>query len=153
MQFSIEVAADTLHPEWRRLLNVIGKESEVLYSGHPHDWVICDGEKPITLKSTYSEWVVDFQFTHLDNSKLDQNAWGTDDPRQISSTNSMICSSCGSFQSNSASYNKCRCFPELYGGYKGNIPIQVFRTHFGKNNGLIARCVSFSYIILLEKIY
>lgn len=37
-----EVAADTLHPQWRALLSVIGASSNRVYNGHPHDWVVDD---------------------------------------------------------------------------------------------------------------
>ncbi|KAG9231670.1 hypothetical protein BJ875DRAFT_110849 [Amylocarpus encephaloides] len=140
LQPSLEVAADTIHPEWRRLLSIIGQESQILYPGHPHDWVVCDVGKPIPLRSTYTQWFPDFQFTHLDDSVLDQVEWGTDDPRCMSSTRATLCNTCGHFQSNNFSCNECRCFPELYGACKTPIPIQVFRTPLGKNNGLIARC-------------
>ncbi|KAL2074332.1 hypothetical protein VTL71DRAFT_8110 [Oculimacula yallundae] len=137
---SLEVAADTLHPEWRKLLSLIGQESQTLYSGHPHDWVVSDGMSPVALKSTYTQWYPDFKFTHIEDSVLDQELWGRDDPRSISGTNTAFCTDCGYFQSNNVSANECRCFPELYGACKAPVPVQVFRTPLGKNNGLIARC-------------
>jgi len=137
---SLEVAADTIHPEWRKLLAIIGQDTQRLYSGHPHDWVVCDGMPPVALKTTYTQWYPDFSFTHLEDSVLDQLAWGRDDPRQTSGTNTAFCNDCGYFQSNNVSSNECRCFPELYGACKAPIPVQVFRTPLGKNNGLIARC-------------
>ena len=140
---SLEVAADTIHPDWRKLLAIIGQDTQKLYSGHPHDWVVCDGMPPVALKTTYTQWYPDFSFTHLEDSVLDQLAWGRDDPRQISGTNTAFCNDCGYFQSNNVSSNECRCFPELYGACKAPVPVQVFRTPLGKNNGLIARCVSF----------
>jgi len=100
---------------------------------------------PVALKTTYTQWYPDFSFTHLEDSVLDQLAWGRDDPRQTSGTNTAFCNDCGYFQSNNVSSNECRCFPELYGACKAPIPVQVFRTPLGKNNGLIARCVSFLY--------
>lgn len=36
----LEVAADTIHPNWRKLLSLIGEPSEPQYLGHPHDWVV-----------------------------------------------------------------------------------------------------------------
>lgn len=148
---SLEVAADTIHSEWRRLLSVIGAESQTIYSGHPHDWVVCDGMKPVPLKSTYTQWYPDFQFTHLEDSVLDGAVWGTDDPRHICGTRTAFCNDCGYFQSNSVSSNECQCFPELYGACKAPIPVQVFRTPLGKNNGLIARCVGlYPHPTLLE---
>ncbi|PVH86903.1 SET domain-containing protein [Cadophora sp. DSE1049] len=137
---SLEVAADTIHPEWRKLLAIIGQDTQKLYSGHPHDWVVCDGMQPVALKSTYTQWYPDFSFTHIEDSVLDQLAWGRDDPRRISGTNTAFCNDCGYFQSNNVSSNECRCFPELYGACKAPVPVQVFRTPLGKNNGLIARC-------------
>ncbi len=151
LRSSLEVAADTIHPEWRQLLGIIGQESQIIYSGHPHDWVVCDAGKPIPLKSTYTQWDPDFQFTHLEDSMVDQAAWGTNDPRYVSSTRGAFCNDCGYFQSNNVSYNECRCFPEFYGGCKAPIPVQVFRTPLGKNNGLIARCVSFLFLPFLRK--
>ncbi|KAH7418307.1 hypothetical protein BKA64DRAFT_196249 [Cadophora sp. MPI-SDFR-AT-0126] len=137
---SLEVAADTIHPEWRQLLALIGQDTQKLYSGHSHDWVVCDGVPPVALKSTYTQWYPDFSFTHIEDSVLDELAWGRDDPRRISGTNTSFCNDCGYFQSNNVSSNECRCFPELYGGCKAPVPVQVFRTPLGKNNGLIARC-------------
>ncbi|KAG4431638.1 hypothetical protein IFR05_012880 [Cadophora sp. M221] len=137
---SLEVAADTLHPDWRKLLAIIGQDSQKVYSGHPHDWVVCDGTSPVPLKSTYTQWYPDFHYTHIEDSVLDQTLWGRDDPRQISGTNTVFCNDCGYFQSSNISSNECRCFPELYGACKAPVPVQVFRTPLGKNNGLIARC-------------
>ena len=143
LRSSFEVAADTLHHEWRKLLSIIGQDSQTIYSGHPHDWVVCDAGKPVPLKATYTQWYPDFQFTHLEDSILNQDQWGTNDPRYVSSGGGTFCKECGYFQSNEVSNNECRCYPELYGGCKAPIPVQVFRTSLGKNNGLIARCVSF----------
>ncbi|KAJ5038344.1 uncharacterized protein L3040_007210 [Drepanopeziza brunnea f. sp. 'multigermtubi'] len=137
---SLEVAADTLHPDWRDLLSVIGQESQALYTGHPHDWVVCDGKEPVTLKSTYTQWYPDFEFTHIEDSVLDPAAWDSEDPRRVSSIRTIFCNECGYFQSGNVSSNECRCFPELYGSSKAQVPVQVFRTPLGKNNGLIARC-------------
>ena len=80
---------------------------------------------------------------HLEDSVLDNAAWGTEDPRITAAvTDGSLCNECGYFQSNSFSVNECRCYPELYGSCKTPVPVQVFRTPEGKNNGLIARCVS-----------
>ncbi|CZT08193.1 related to THI3-positive regulation factor of thiamin metabolism [Rhynchosporium agropyri] len=137
---SLEVAADTLHPEWRELLAVIGQDSQRLYPGHPHDWVVCDGMAPATLKSTYTQWNPNFKFTHIETSVLDQTLWSREDPRRIAGTKAVFCSDCGYFQSENISANECKCFPELYGACRAPVPVQVFRTPIGKNNGLIARC-------------
>ncbi|KAK0129758.1 hypothetical protein ONS96_000314 [Cadophora gregata f. sp. sojae] len=140
LRMSLEVAADTIHPEWRKLLAIIGQDTQRLYFGHPHDWVVRDGMSPVTLKSTYTQWNSDFSFTHIEDSVLDRLAWRADDPRRIFGANTAFCNDCGYFQSQNVSSNECRCFPELYGACKVPVPVQVFRTPFGKNNGLIARC-------------
>lgn len=150
LRSSFEVAADTLHPEWRHLMRIIGQESRAVYSGHPHDWVVCDTKLPVTLKSTYAKWDPEFQFAHLKESLLDWTAWGVEDPRLLSSRTVSFCSECGHLQSNSVTANHCRCFPELYGGSTSPIPVQVYRTPMGKNNGLIARCVSLNASPLLQ---
>lgn len=141
LQSSFEVAADTTHPNWRKLLGVIGQESETIYHGHPHDWVVCDNREPVPLASTYTQWLPDFDFRHIEESELDVKAWGDDDPRCISSIRITYCSVCGQFQSNNVSLNECRCFLELFGSCKAPCPVQVFRTRLRKNNGLIARSV------------
>jgi hypothetical protein len=141
---SLEVAADTIHPRWRELLAVIGQESKIVYHGHPHDWVVCESGEPITLKSTYNQWFPDFEFTHLEQSQLDKTTWGVTDPRNAYGVISVFCSDCGYFQSDNVTVNECRCFLEIFGGSKAPIPVQVFRTAIGKNNGLIARCVCIS---------
>ncbi|KAF5872145.1 uncharacterized protein Bfra_005499 [Botrytis fragariae] len=140
LQSSLEVAADTIHPEWRKLLKFIGIESQSAYTGHPHDWVVCDTAKPVTLKSTYMQWDPDFEFSHLEESVMDQAAWGIEDPRMVENSSTVSCRDCGCLQSNNSSINECRCFPELYGCCKASPPVQVFRTPLGMNNGVIARC-------------
>lgn len=140
-QSSLEVAADTIHPKWRDLLRWVGQESQSRYCGHPHDWVVSDTGKPVTLASTYTQWYPDFMFRHLEDSELDE-AWGNIDPRGSSRTITVYCSNCGHLQSDNVSLNECRCFPELYGSCKAPCAVQVFRSGPGKNNGLIARCVS-----------
>jgi ATP-dependent RNA helicase DDX49/DBP8 len=142
LRSSLEVAADTIHPEWRQPLSIIGEKAQLIYTGYLHDWVVSDGGTPLSLKSTYAQWDPDFHFTHLETSQLDPNSWGTDDPRCTSSTDTSFCNNCGYLQSNDVSRNECRCFPELYGGCKTSMAVQVFRTPSGNNNGLIARCVS-----------
>lgn len=142
LQSSLEVAADTIHPEWRKLLKFIGIECQPAYTRHPHDWVVCDTAKPVTLKSTYMQWDPDFEFSHLEESVIDQAAWGIEDPRMVENSSTVTCRDCGRLQSNNSSINECRCFPELYGCCKAPPPVQVFRTPLGMNNGIIARCVS-----------
>lgn len=139
---SFEVAADTIHRDWRRLLHIIGLESTPLYGGHPHDWVVSeDGSQPQTLASTYQQWTRNFQYRHIDESEIDVRTWGRDDPREVLVASNKICVDCGHFQSNEMRLNECRCFPELYGNSKMPRPVQIFRAA-GKNNGLVARCVS-----------
>jgi ATP-dependent RNA helicase DDX49/DBP8 len=139
LQSSLEVAADTVHPEWRKLLQIIGQESPTIYHGHPHDWVVSENAKPVPLASTYRQWYPDFQFRQLQESELDEAVWGIEDPRRVSGT--VFCGECGYLQSAIVATNECRCFPEIYGGCKAPSPIQVFRAATGKNNGLVARCV------------
>ncbi|TGO07477.1 hypothetical protein BTUL_0273g00030 [Botrytis tulipae] len=140
LQSSLEVAADTIHPEWRKLLKFIGIECQPVYTGHPHDWVVCDTAKPVTLKSTYMQWDPDFEFSHLEESVIDQAAWAIEDPRMVENFSIVSCRDCGRLQSNNSAVNECRCFPELYGCCKTPPPVQVFRTPLGMNNGIIARC-------------
>jgi len=140
LRSSLEVAADTLHPEWRKLLGIIGIDSQPMYTGHPHDWVVSDIAQPVTLKSTYTQWDPDFKFSHLADSVLDPAAWGSTDPRIAAVASTAFCIDCGYLQSNNATVNECRCFPELYGCNKAPIPVQIFRTPLGMNNGVIARC-------------
>lgn len=139
-----EVAADTLHPRWREILRVVDAETPRLYTGHPHDWVVSDYENPISLRQTYLQWDPQFVYTHLDNSLIDVNAWGASDPRLVSTQphqDAYICGVCGEKQSDNAAENSCRCFPNLYGSSNiAPVPVQVFRTKNGKNNGLIACC-------------
>lgn len=139
-----EVAADTLHPHWREMLSIIDAASPRLYTGHPHDWVVSDYESPISLTQTYLEWDPHFAFTHLDTSIIDVNSWGASDPRLVMSESNLtthICRACGEHQSDDLSESNCRCYPNLYGSSRiAPIPVQVFRTKNGKNNGLIACC-------------
>jgi ATP-dependent RNA helicase DDX49/DBP8 len=153
-----EVAADTLHPNWRTLLTLVGENSRPVYAGHPHDWVIQeDGEPPIPLRSTYLQWDPYFSFEHLEESVIDNDTWGCDDPRwippPIGNTSSVIarrgslstksslhiCENCNEPQSDEPKMNQCFCFPVLYGSGKRLVPpVQVFRTRNGRNNGLQA---------------
>ncbi|PSN67928.1 DEAD-domain-containing protein [Corynespora cassiicola Philippines] len=143
----LEVAADTLHPNWRQILSIIGEPSRIQYTGHPHDWVVSDdGSDPVTLRSTYMQWDPYFNFEHLDESTIDESAWGCDDPRWIPQTNALarsngtfICAACGEQQSDDPKKNACYCFPKLFGCVKRSPPpVQVYRTADGRNNGLVA---------------
>jgi hypothetical protein len=71
LQSSLEVAADTIDPEWRQLLSIIGQDTPTVSSGHPHDWVVSDNGNPVCLASTYTQWFPDFESRHLEESALD----------------------------------------------------------------------------------
>ncbi|KAF2762222.1 SET domain-containing protein [Pseudovirgaria hyperparasitica] len=140
-----EVAADTLHPHWRHLLSIIGERSDHIYEGHQHDWVVFEsGDDPIPLRATYLQWDPQFTFEHIDESIVDETAWGCEDPRWLAPTNpgapnKHICRTCTGSQSDNPKDNDCHCFPNLFGSSKRNpVPVQVMRTHNGKNNGLVA---------------
>ena len=143
----LEVAADTLHPHWRQVLAIVGEPSTLQYPGHPHEWVVFeDGTDPIPLRQTYLDHNRCFAFEHIDESIIDESAWGCEDPRwmpqpdKIARINGQyICASCGEQQSDDPKLNACFCFPSLFGCVKRKSPpIQVFRTPDGKNNGLLA---------------
>ncbi|KAJ4337447.1 putative RNA helicase [Ascochyta clinopodiicola] len=143
----LEVAADTLHPHWRELLLVVGEPQTLKYPGHPHEWVVFEtGADPVPLRQTYQDHDPYFAFEHIDESIIDESAWGCEDPRwmpqpnSIARTNSQYtCASCGEQQSDEPNVNGCFCFPSLFGCAKRKPPpVQVFRTPDGKNNGLVA---------------
>lgn len=164
---ALEVAADTMSPGWRRLLAVVGEPADRVYAGHPHDWVIClDGSPPLSLRQTYLQWDPNFEYKHIEESVVDQAAWGCEDPRWAPSSSSssssspssssldaaaltrtrvssqFVCEVCGSQQSDNAKVNGCACFPSLFGcvAPAPPSPVQVFRTPDGRNNGLMALC-------------
>ncbi|KAH7374635.1 SET domain-containing protein [Plectosphaerella cucumerina] len=149
----IEVAADTLHPTWRQLLVIVGESPQRRFCGHPHDWVVRqDGSDPVPLRSTYLEHDPFFSFEHLEGgSVIDADAWGPDDdPRWVPPPNpaacvtgAHICHSCGQEQSEDPKANSCYCFPTFPGigaRMRNSVPVQVFRTTDGRNNGLVALC-------------
>ncbi|KIW59388.1 hypothetical protein PV05_03841 [Exophiala xenobiotica] len=143
-----EVAADTIHPEWRQLLSVIGEPTTRVYKGHPCDWVVSRNGPPVPLADTYSQWTSDFSFEHLQECVIDEQAWGPMDPRAENNHNThqtlprrLLCERCGSPQSNDPGINECHCFPGMFGsGPRKPYPVQVFRTENGRNNGLLACC-------------
>ncbi|KAL3423426.1 SET domain-containing protein [Phlyctema vagabunda] len=140
MQPSLEVAADTLHPQWRGLLKVVGHDGTRTYSGHPHDWVVNDGCVPVQLASTYTQWDENFEFQHLRESIIDKEVWPKD-PRGSVEYSTVYCTDCGFRQSDHISINECACFPEVFGSVRPPVPVQVMRAGEGrKNNGLVARC-------------
>ncbi|KAI0525610.1 hypothetical protein F5B22DRAFT_633684 [Xylaria bambusicola] len=147
---ALEVAADTMNPNWRRLLSIVGESPVTKYSGHPHDWVIClDGAPPIPLRKTYLQWDPHFEYKHIEESVIDPSIWGSNDPRwkppssqaltRISSL--FICQDCTNEQSDDPKRNCCYCFPSLFGcATLTPSPVQVFHTPDGRNNGLMALC-------------
>ncbi|EME49030.1 hypothetical protein DOTSEDRAFT_67914 [Dothistroma septosporum NZE10] len=145
LRHRFEVAADTLHPRWRNLLSIVGASVERKYVGHPHDWVVnASNDEAVPLATTYHRWDKNFSYTHLDESAIDEDTWGLFDPRTIvpaTVPGSPTCQTCGEEQSDDPRHNHCSCFPNLYGGAKaGFMPVQVYRTPNGKNNGLLACC-------------
>ncbi|KAI9808756.1 MAG: hypothetical protein M1825_003908 [Sarcosagium campestre] len=139
MRSCFQVAADTLHPEWRELLAIVGQDSSRSYNGHPHDWVVSTAFEPVTLASTYSKWDQNFTYRHLTESIIDRDVWGAEDPRKLHGSDSACCRDCGLLQYEDIRLNHCKCFPELYGGAKLPPPVQIFHTTDGRNNGVIAR--------------
>lgn len=140
----MEVAADTLHPNWRQLLAIVGEPTQRAFTGHPHDWVVHqDGSDPIPLRSTYLEYDPQFTFEHIDECILDTASWGADDPRWIPPPNTAVCIAgtnvcdlCGQLQSNEGALNACKCFPGFFGGPRLPSAVQIFRTSNERNNGL-----------------
>jgi ATP-dependent RNA helicase DDX49/DBP8 len=145
----LEVAADTLHPNWRRMLSIVGEPSRVKFTGHPHDWAIFeDGSEPITIRSTCLQNDPYFAFEHIDDSIIDRDVWGCEDPRWTPQSNAVVrssgsftCSECGEQQSEDPKANFCYCFPKFFGCVtRSPTPVQVSRTRTsdGRNNGLVA---------------
>jgi hypothetical protein len=147
LKHRFEVAADTLHPNWRQLLAIVNGPTERRYTGHPHDYVVTGpGNEAIPLPETYHQWDKDFSYVHLDQSSIDEDAWGLYDPRVICPANMPLartCQVCKEQQSDDPTTNSCNCFSSLYPPcLAGNMPVQVYRTPNGRNNGLIA-CLRF----------
>lgn len=144
---AVEVAADTLHPNWRKLLSAVGESSEPVYPGHPHDYVVyLDGSAPVPLNKTYLQWDPNFTYHHIDECIVDERSWAGDDPRwtppnQTDPTALFICDNCGKEQSDDQKRNCCSCFPSFFGTAQP-LPaaVMVFRTSNGRNNGLMALC-------------
>ncbi|SCV33733.1 related to SET domain-containing protein SNOG_11806 [Fusarium fujikuroi] len=142
----MEVAADTLHRNWRQLLAIVGKSTERRFTGHPHDWVVCqDGSDPVPLRSTYLQYDPNFSFEHVDECVIDTTWWGAEDPRWMPPTsrcpsiaNNNTCVLCDQVQSEDAALNSCKCFSSLF--TRPGLPpaVQIFRTSNGRNNGLQA---------------
>lgn len=146
LRSAFEVAADTLHPEWRDLLHVIGQGEPRRYHGHPHEWVtVPGGEAAVPLGSTYGHLDLPhgFQYRFIDDCILDPRVFGTDDPRVVTELdNTDTCQVCKERQSDVIEENQCSCFPSLFGAARSPAPVQVFHTASGKNNGVVARSVS-----------
>lgn len=145
----LEIAADTLHPTWRKLLMIIGESPQRQFYGHPHSWVVFrDGSNPVPLRHTYLEQDPLFSFEHIRNSVVDFNVWDLgDDPRCIPPSNAVVswqgqhlCHSCGQEQSEQPTINSCYCFPSHFGTERSPCPVQVYRTTDGRGNGLLALC-------------
>ncbi|CAI6333056.1 unnamed protein product [Periconia digitata] len=144
----LEVGADTLHPNWRKILSIVGVSCRNEYKGHPHDWVVFeDGRDPVSLQSTYLEQDAYFNFEQIEESIIDERVWGCEDPRWIMQPQNAvvraeggyICAVCSFQQSDDPRVNACNCFPRLFGCLKRTPPpVQIYRTHNGKNNGLQA---------------
>ncbi|KFA46882.1 hypothetical protein S40293_03651 [Stachybotrys chartarum IBT 40293] len=142
----MELAADTLHPGWRRLLALVDEPTHPAYTGHPHDWVVLlDGSNPVPLQSTYANIDPSFTFEHIEESILDSVTFGEDDPRCIPPLNAVvrasgtdICAVCGLGQSINPKLNSCKCFPNLFGGPRLPCAVQIFHSLDGRNNGLQA---------------
>ncbi|KAI5924426.1 hypothetical protein F4810DRAFT_700759 [Camillea tinctor] len=150
---ALEVAADTLHPNWRQLLSIVGESAQRVYQGHPHDWVVSlDGSRPTPLRTTYLQWDPYFSFRHIEECVVDEQTWGCDDPRwtppaegrvstMATAASMPACEMCGKEQSDDPKLNGCFCFPSLFGCAKATpSPVQVFRTPNGRSNGLLALC-------------
>ncbi|PVH96778.1 SET domain-containing protein [Periconia macrospinosa] len=144
----LEVGADTLHPNWRRILSIVGVSCQNEYTGHPHDWVVFeDGRDPVSLRSTYLDQDAYFDFEQIEESVIDERVWGCEDPRWIPQPPNAVvraqagynCAVCGEQQSDDPRQNACSCFPRLFGCLKRvSPPVQIYRTCNGKNNGLQA---------------
>ncbi|EEP80192.1 conserved hypothetical protein [Uncinocarpus reesii 1704] len=137
---AVELAADTLHPQWRELLNVIGQESATLYNGHPHEWVIMPNRSVQHISLTYRHIQAEVLFKFIDESIIDRGLFGDSDPRYTPGIDPNTCQVCGQLQSDDTTLNRCACFPALFGAPRKPVPIQIFHTTNGKNNGVVARC-------------
>ena len=144
-----ELAADTIHPNWRTILCIVGESAEPRFRGHPHDWVVSKDHDPMPLATTYIQWYPDFHFKHIDQSSIDESTWEYD-PREVMATTEAVhtCPRCGKTQSDAVGRNTCECYPDLFGiNRRPYCPVQIYRTDNGRNNGLLACCVSRKFCI------
>ncbi|OJD17773.1 hypothetical protein AJ78_02182 [Emergomyces pasteurianus Ep9510] len=140
LRHSFEVAADTLHPEWRQLLEVIGQQTPPCYTGHPHEWVVTEiGSAAIPLSATYPHIPGDFNYQFIEESLWNSDTFGAEDPRQVPNMDPHTCRECHQYQSDNVQVNRCMCFPLLYGNPRSPPPLQIFQTTNGKNNGVVTR--------------
>ncbi|ETN43777.1 uncharacterized protein HMPREF1541_11101 [Cyphellophora europaea CBS 101466] len=136
-----EVAADTLQPQWRQTLSLVGVSTQRVYRGHPHDWVVSKKKDPVPLPVTYRHLSQPFVFEHVRISVIDVGAWGTYDPRRVENGPHYLCALCSKPQSELPEKNECECFADLFGpNAKQLCPVQVFNTDDARNNGLMACC-------------
>ncbi|KAL4931659.1 SET domain-containing protein [Aspergillus undulatus] len=138
----LEVAADTLHPGWRDMLRVIQQDTSAVYYGNPHEWVITAEDAALPLASTYGNLNLPdgFKYQFVDECVLDETVFAAKDPRRVSELDPDVCPVCHEKQSDAVTENQCSCYPTLFGGVHGPIPVQIFRTANGKNNGVVACC-------------
>ncbi|KAK2800028.1 hypothetical protein FQN50_008267 [Emmonsiellopsis sp. PD_5] len=106
LKSSFEVAADTLHPEWCQLLQVIGQGSPPVYVGHPNEWVITNGEMAMPLAATYPHIPGDFVYQFVEECVLDQDTFGAHDPRLVPDIDPSKCPECGQYQSDNVQTNR-----------------------------------------------
>lgn len=137
----IEVAADTLQPQWRQTLSLVGVSTQRVYRGHPHDWVVSKKKDPVPLSWTYRHLSTPFAFEQLRASVVDQEKWASHDPRRVENGPHYLCSLCSKPQSELSEKNECECFVDLFGpNSKAICPVQVTNNDDGRNNGLMACC-------------
>jgi len=143
LETRLQVAADTLQPQWRQCLTLVNAPTQKHYYGHPHDWTVGKrkGNDPVPLAVTYRERDPDFSFKHIDSSLIDESAWGAYDPRRVDSGPNYVCHDCRKSQSSDAERNECECFGDLFGpNARPPWPVQIVQTEDGRNNGVQACC-------------
>jgi len=137
LRSAIELAADTVQPDWRRFLKIVQIDTAPVYTGHPHQWTIGKNGVPVPLKESYP-WTRGYVL--IEESVVDTTQWSRD-PRRIADGPTFVCPECEQVQNDDPQVNRCRCFLELYGGVKMPAPVQIFDTASGKGNGVITRFV------------